>query len=66
MFKRIFIVGWVAFWGLILFLVLFPKQFARIPYVQFFKPFAIILTLFSFAYCIVKLYRQGMKRTRGG
>lgn len=64
MLGRILIAAWIVFWGLMVVLVRFPKQFVRIPHIQLFRPFMIALTLVSILYGIIWLYRQGMKRAK--
>jgi hypothetical protein len=50
MFKRVLILAWVAFGGIMFLFVFFPTRAARIPHISFIRPYMIVLTVVSLFY----------------
>jgi hypothetical protein len=64
MFKRVLILAWAVFGGVMFLFVFFPTKAVRIPHILFIRPYMIVLTVVSLVYGIFWLYRQGMKSAR--
>ena len=63
-FERILIGTWLFVLGSVALLGIVPRIAARIPYPAAIRTFLLIFALVSVAYCVVFLYRQGMKRAK--
>ena len=65
MFGRILIAGWALVFALIALLGLFPRLLALIPHPEYIRVFLIVFVPVSAVYGVVRLYKEGMKRSRG-
>jgi hypothetical protein len=66
MFRRILVAGWAFIFGSVALMGLFPKLATRIPRPEFVFIFLFTFVLISLVYGVFWLYRQGMKRAKGG